>query len=121
MNLEKIKILAEEKNISIRKIASEIEMTEQNLHANIRKNSIKAEHIEKIAKILSVPVSLFFEEGSNAAITVSTNIKGNNNTKSVTVANPALESCRKEVEYLKDTVDLLKRQVQVYERLLGEK
>lgn len=118
MNLEKIKILAEEKNISIRKIASEIEMTEQNLHANIRKNSIKAEHIEKIAKILSVPVSLFFEEGSNAAITVSTNIKGNNNTKSVTVANPDLENCRKEVEYLKEVNGLLKKQIEMYEKMV---
>ena len=43
--------------------ASQIGMSEGNLHRCIRINKIQAGDLEKIAKILRVPVTVFFDEG----------------------------------------------------------
>lgn len=62
MNLQKIKILAEHKNISIRKLSDVIDKTEQGLHSAIRNNTLKAADLDLIAKALNVSISIFFEE-----------------------------------------------------------
>lgn len=67
MNLERIKLLAENKRIPFKKIASDIGMSEGNLHRCVRENKIQASDLEKIADALKVPVSYFFDDadGSN--------------------------------------------------------
>jgi DNA-binding Xre family transcriptional regulator len=62
MNLLKIKKKCEEIDISIRALSAKIEMSEQNLHKCIRDGRIEAGALEKIAKVLSVHVSYFFDE-----------------------------------------------------------
>jgi len=62
MNLLKIKKRCDEIAISIRALSAKIEMSEQNLHKCIRDGRIEAGVLEKIAKVLSVPVSYFFDE-----------------------------------------------------------
>jgi transcriptional regulator with XRE-family HTH domain len=62
MNLFKIKKRCDETDISIRALSAKIEMSEQNLHKCIRDGRIEAGVLEKIAKVLTVPVSYFFDE-----------------------------------------------------------
>ena len=63
MNLEQIKICAERERIPFKVLASQIGMSEGNLHRCVRENKIQAGDLEKIAKILRVPVTVFFDEG----------------------------------------------------------
>ena len=79
MNLDKIKQIAEKKGISIRKLAEVIEKTEQGLHSAIRNNTLKSIDLEKIAQILEVPISYFFEEGENQEISKKIIQNGNGN------------------------------------------
>lgn len=67
MNYNLIKITAEKSSIAIKHIAEEIGMSETGLHAAIRNETLKIRDLENIAKVLSVPVSTFFDDakGSN--------------------------------------------------------
>jgi len=65
LNLEvKIKDLLTKKNMSQKELCSQIEMSDQNLRIIFKRNSIETKHLEKIAEVLEVPVTYFFEEGS---------------------------------------------------------
>lgn len=64
MNLQRIKTLAESKHIEFKSLAKEIKMSEGNLHRCVRENKIQATDLEKIAKILNVNISYFFDEGN---------------------------------------------------------
>ena len=62
VNLQLIKKLADEKNILLTDIANELGITQQALSKIIRNNSTKIETLERIALILKVPVTIFFED-----------------------------------------------------------
>ena len=62
MNLQLIKKLCENYDGGIKKLASDIDMSEANLHRCIRNNKIEASDLEKIASRLNVRVGLFFGE-----------------------------------------------------------
>lgn len=70
-NLLKIKDIAEQKNISIRELAERVGIRENQIHVMCRTNSTKIDTLEKIAKVLDVPVSEFFDDAP--AISVSGN------------------------------------------------
>lgn len=99
MNLLVIKEIAEKKNISIRKLADSIEMSEQNLHRCIRINQIQAHQLEIIAKILETPVEYFFNSDLNIlkqGMTVAGNgIRVQNGDGNIMIENQA-----KEIEHL---------------------
>lgn len=65
-NLSLIKCLAEMKNIRIVELANAVGLSEQQVHLMVRKNSTKIDTLEKIAKVLDVPVAVFFEEEAGA-------------------------------------------------------
>ena len=62
MILSRIKKVAEEKKITLKSIADEIGMTTANLHKCVKANRIEAGDLEMIAKVLSVPITCFFDE-----------------------------------------------------------
>jgi transcriptional regulator with XRE-family HTH domain len=62
LDYNKIKILSLNKNIAIKDIAEKIGISEAGIHQMIRNNSMKIEYLEKIAEVLGVPVSFFFED-----------------------------------------------------------
>lgn len=68
MDLLKIKKEAERKGIKISSIAKNIGMSVQNLHRCIRDGRIEAGHLEKIAKILDVPIFYFFDDETNRPV-----------------------------------------------------
>lgn len=62
MNLEIIKKLSENRDGGLKKLASDIGMSEQNLHRCIRNNKIQAEYLEQIAVKLEVDILQFFND-----------------------------------------------------------
>ena len=61
-NLQKIKILCEQRNIQQKELAKRVGITSQSIIDMINRNSTKTEILEKIAKELNVPVGYFFDE-----------------------------------------------------------
>ena len=61
MDYSRIKIELEHKGISVRELCYKIDVTEQGLHQMIRKKSMKVEILERISKVLYLPVSYWFE------------------------------------------------------------
>ncbi len=61
-NLQKIKVLAREKKITLAQLASDIGITQQALLKIIRENSTKIETLERISNILKVSPAIFFED-----------------------------------------------------------
>lgn len=64
-NLQLIKDIAEQKNIPLTYIATELGITPQALSKLMRNNSTKIDTLEKIAQILKVSVTVFFDDGKN--------------------------------------------------------
>lgn len=67
-NLQLIKDIAEQKNIPLATIASELGITPQALSKLMRNNSTKIDTLEKIAQILKVSVTVFFDDSSNSGV-----------------------------------------------------
>lgn len=61
-NLSIIRGLSSKKNMSLKELSSKIELSEHGLQRIIRSNSTKIETLEKIAEVLGVDVTVFFEE-----------------------------------------------------------
>ncbi len=62
MNLSLIRNLSEKRAGGMRKLASDIGMSEQNLHRCVNNNKIQAADLEKIARMLSVDIQIFFDD-----------------------------------------------------------
>lgn len=99
MNLLVIKEIAEKKNVSIRKLADSIEMSEQNLHRCIRINQIQAHLLEKIANILETPVEYFFNSETRLPKMEMT-VAGYGNKIQNGDGNIMIENQAKEIEHL---------------------
>lgn len=117
MNLLLIKEIAEKKNISIRKLADSIEMSEQNLHRCIRINQIQAHQLEIIAKILETPVEYFFNSDMNLlkqGMTVAGNgIRVQNGDGNIMNENQA-----KEIEHLQQLLIAKEEIIQTQKELI---
>lgn len=61
-DLSKIKSLANACHVSLDSLSSQLGITPQALSKIIRNNSTKIETLEQIARILNVPVGVFFED-----------------------------------------------------------
>lgn len=71
----KVSKLLTEKKISIPKLALQLQMTKQNLYQILKSNDIHVSTLEKIAKILNVPMSHFFPEEQPKKVEKSENGK----------------------------------------------
>lgn len=68
MDLQRIKILAEDRRIEFKALARAIGMSEGNLHRCVKENKIQAQNLEKIAVELRVSVLEFFDENTKTEI-----------------------------------------------------
>jgi DNA-binding Xre family transcriptional regulator len=103
INLLKIRTLAENRAGGVRKLASDIGMSEANIHQCITANKIQAGDLEKIAHELNVPVGYFFDEAHPA--TISQRVKKGNATVSVYGdAATGLSDKDREIEYLREII-----------------
>ena len=61
MNLDVLRKLSEGRSGGLKKIATDIGMSEANLHRCINNNKIQASDLEKIALLLNVDIGVFFD------------------------------------------------------------
>lgn len=76
MDLEPIRRMSENRSGGLKKLATDIGMSEQNLHRCIRNNKIQAADLEKIALLLKVDIRTFFNEGVSTLANNSVNTNG---------------------------------------------
>lgn len=62
MNLSIIRDLTEKRAGGMRKLASDIGMSEANLHRCVNNNKIQASDLENIARLLNVDIRVFFDD-----------------------------------------------------------
>lgn len=74
-NLQKIKDIAENKGVSVRDLAERVGIKENQIHVMCRTNSTKIDTLERIAHVLNVSISEFFDD----TIESGDIIKGDNN------------------------------------------
>jgi len=123
MDLQKIREISEKRGKTIRTLALEINKSEQNIHRCIRENKISANDLEIIAKVLQVPISIFFSEnklsddqknifGDGNQVIVGSknhNIKSNaNSVQELELCKQKIEHLEKELESKNEIINLLK-------------
>lgn len=124
MDLGAIKFYCEKREGGVKKLASDIGMSEPNLHRCIRLNKIQAADLEKISAILGVDIRVFFDDqvsrtavkigdGSTAAVNVSGTIHGGQNVNTY----PADQ----EIKNLRALLDEKERIIAEKDALLAEK
>lgn len=124
MDLSSIRNLTEKRSGGMRKLASDIGMSEANLHRCVNNNKIQAADLEKIARLLHVDISIFFDEGVSGYNTATANngsiaFSGNNNRGNI--------GCESEVVYqerIKHMEELLaekERLIKIYEKMMESK
>ena len=67
VNYSRIKLELEHRRITIKDFCREIDVTEQGLHQMIRNGSMKIDVLERISKVLDLPVSHWFDESTGDA------------------------------------------------------
>lgn len=60
MDLERIRTIALKRSGGIKRLAQEVNMSDVNLFRCLRENSIKAQDLERIARVLNVNIAEFF-------------------------------------------------------------
>lgn len=123
MNLSIIRNLSEKRVGGMRKLASDIGMSEANLHRCVNNNKIQAADLEKIALLLKIDIRVFFDEKffEHANNTVHTNgdfspasMNGN-----VSVGGDAILAER--VKHLEELLAEKERLIKVYEKMMEVK
>ena len=110
MDFDKIKNIAKKRQVTLKELSDNIEMSEANFYKCIKRGSIETKHLEKIAKFLNVPVSYFFEETGKNDSSV-TKIKSNNsNVPDCSEFLKEIEHLNKEIELKDEIIKLLKKQ-----------
>lgn len=120
MDLSIIRNLSEKRVGGMRKLASDIGMSEANLHRCVNNNKIQAADLEKIALLLKIDIRVFFDEQlfGHANNTVHTNgdfspasMNGN-----VSVGGDAILAER--VKHLEELLAEKERLIKVYEKMV---
>ena len=105
-NLQKIKVLAKKRGTTINDLAKQLGMTPQAIHLMVRENSTKTDTLERIARMIEVPISIFFDETMDGekfqnAGTENNQSSRDNNTGINMAEHDELIKLREEVKYLK--------------------
>lgn len=112
-NLKKIKDIAKGKRIQIRELSERIGITEAGLHGMIKSGSMKVEVLEKIAKELEVPMTIFLDDTGNYTgnnIAVGHKVSQRIDNGQVDALRRDLDECKKEVALLRKIINLMEKE-----------
>lgn len=112
---EETDIILIERQIKKKDIADKLSMTDVNLSKVLKKASIDALLLEKIASELNVPASYFFEEEEGGRIFVGYKIRETGNRVKGDIT---LSDCRTELEKAAIEIECLKQVVPEKERII---
>ncbi len=131
MDLSKIRKLSETRSGGMRKLAADAGMSEANLHRCVNNNKISAGDLERIARLLNVPVGYFFDDAPSTTATASgrNSIAAAGHDISVNGASDGDSAVlREKVAYLERIVsekekiiEEKERLIKVYEKMTDEK
>ena len=112
MNLALIRNLCEKRAGGMRQLASDIGMSEANLHRCVNNNKIQAADLEQIALKLRVDIRLFFDDEVRALA---------NNTDTQTPAStPIIDDNRELIELCKSLVANFQQRDDVMNKLVSK-
>lgn len=120
MNLQTIKNYCENRAGGLKQLASEVGMSEANLHRCIRLNKIQASDLETIAHLLGVDIREFFDEVPGVTAVNSAVATGNgtaNNSVNITTGGDNAVLAER-VRSLEALVAEKERLIKVYEKML---
>jgi len=115
MHLDVIKKLSGKRAGGLRKLAADIDMSEANFHRCIRNNKIQASDLEKVARLLMVDISTFFDGDVSQHQVVET--KGDNSPASM-FGNASVNN---NDAILKERIKILQQQIEDKNALIQEK
>lgn len=102
--LQKIRGLQDKKNISTKKLASNIGVTPQTIYDYFsEKSQISIKNLRKIAEVFSVPVGYFFDEKIMVGDIIGSQ---NGNGNRINIVTEKCNSLEKEIEGLKEQLKL---------------
>lgn len=105
-HLALIRTLLKEKGLTTSEVCQMAEITPQSLGQMIQRNSTKTEILERIARVLGVPVGYFFDEQSNVEI-IGSQIMSTEE--------------KKEIEYLNSLLAVQSKLIEEKERRIQDK
>ena len=122
MNLEIIRTLVEKRVGGLRKLASDIDMSEANLHRCINNNKIQAGDLEKISIHLGVDIRVFFDNeilsSSHTTGDFSPAVSGVQGDATVTISNEGEALQKERIAHLQEKVQHLQDIIEEKERLI---
>lgn len=116
---KEINAILESRKIVKKRFAEEIDTTEVNLYKILKKSSIDAALLSKIASVLCIPVGYFFDEEVVINKTdIGHKVSGSKNKVEGSIT---LADCEGELERAKVQIAYLKREIEDKEKLIDEK
>ena len=123
MNLEIIRKLSENRSGGLKKLATDVGMSEQNLHRCIRNNKIQAADLEKIAFLLKTDIRIFFDDEvsklSNNSVETNGDFSPASMLGNVSVGADAILAER--VKHLEELLAEKERVIKIYEKMMETK
>jgi transcriptional regulator with XRE-family HTH domain len=103
MNLHIIKQHLEKAGMTARELCQKAEISEQGYYKIMRTNTASIETIEKISRVLEIPIGDFFAEASKMEVTNGHKVTVHGHINHVKTGGDAnIELLTKEIEYLKE-------------------
>lgn len=123
MDLSIIRNLSEKRAGGMRKLASDIGMSEANLHRCVNNNKIQAADLEKIAFLLKTDIRIFFDNEvsrpSNNTVETNGDFSPASMMGNVSVGADAILVER--VKHLEELLAEKERVIKIYERMMEDK
>lgn len=117
MYLEAIRNLSERRDGGLKKLATDIGMSEANLHRCIRNNKIQASDLENIARLLMVDITTFFD--NDVSTTTHKIVETTGNYSPASMYGNAL--VKGDNALLKERIKFLQQQLEDKDALIKEK
>lgn len=112
-NLHLISELLEKKKMSMKDFCAQVELTDVSVRRIIERNSTKTDILERIARVLKVPVSCFFGEQSGICVN-----GGYNQVHSGQGNQIMLTPEQREIEHLRELLAEKDKVIEEKERLI---
>lgn len=106
-NLQKIKTIATEKNISMKQLSITVGITPQGLSKIMRDGTTAISTLEKISSVLGVSPAVFFDSVQGYASAYGTNSTAINGSGNITIPLSVLEQLEAKDARIKELTDKL--------------
>jgi len=109
MDLNVIRNLSEKYDGGLKKLASDIGMSEANLHRCINNNKIQASDLENIAIKLNVDIRIFFDELAIKSASSMQNVESNDNKELLQLCKLLIANFQQRDKVVAQLVSMVKR------------